>query len=68
MVFVLTGGVPSSAIDILPINMYVTGFSAEQFGTASVLAIVLAVIGLATSLLLTKLSGFNRMSSQQDGA
>ena len=68
VVFVLTGGVPSPSIDILPISMYVTGFSAEQFGTASVLAIVLAVIGLATSLLLTKLSGFNRMSSQQDGA
>ncbi|ARC56140.1 Inner membrane ABC transporter permease protein YcjO [Frondihabitans sp. 762G35] len=68
VVFVLTGGVPSSAINILPIDMYVTGFSAAQFGTASVLAIILAVIGLAISLVLTKFSGFNRMSSQQEGA
>ena len=67
VVFVLTGGVPSDAINILPISMYVTGFSAEQFGTASVLAIILAGIGLVVSLMLTKLSGFNRMSSQQEG-
>ncbi|WP_223692784.1 carbohydrate ABC transporter permease [Leifsonia poae] len=68
VVFILTGGVPSDSINILPINMYVTGFSAGQFGTASVLAIILAVIGLVVSLVLTKFSGFNRMSSQQEGA
>lgn len=68
VVFILTGGVPSDAINILPIDMYVTGFSAGQFGTASVLAVILAVIGLAASLVLTRLSGFTRMSSQQEGA
>lgn len=68
VVFVLTGGVPSSAINILPIDMYVTGFSATQFGVASVLAIILAFIGLALSLLLTRASGFSRMSSEQEGA
>jgi raffinose/stachyose/melibiose transport system permease protein len=68
VVFVLTGGVPSDAINILPIDMYVTGFSATQFGTASALAIILAVIGLAISLVLTKFSGFTRMTSQQEGA
>jgi raffinose/stachyose/melibiose transport system permease protein len=68
VVFILTGGVPSDAINILPINMYVTGFSASQFGTASVLAIILAVLGLVASFVLTKFSGFDRMSSQQEGA
>lgn len=68
VVFILTGGVPSDAINILPIDMYVTGFQAGQFGVASVLAIVLAVIGLAISLVLTKASGFTRMTSQQEGA
>jgi raffinose/stachyose/melibiose transport system permease protein len=47
--------------------MYVTGFSASQFGQASVMAIILAVIGLAIALLLTKLSGFAKMDSQQEG-
>lgn len=68
IVFVLTGGVPSDAINILPIDMYVTGFSASQFGTASVLAMILVVVGLALALLMTKLSGFTKMTSQQDGA
>lgn len=68
VVFILTGGVPSDSINILPMDMYVTGFSASQFGTASVLAIILAAIGLIVSLVLTRFSGFNRMSSQQEGA
>lgn len=68
VVFVLTGGVPGSAINILPVDMYVTGFSASQFGEASVLAMILVVIGLVLALTMTKLSGFTKMSSQQDGA
>ncbi|MDX6233944.1 MAG: raffinose/stachyose/melibiose transport system permease protein [Nocardioidaceae bacterium] len=67
VIFVLTGGVPSSGIRILPILMYVTGFSANQFGQASVMAMILVVIGLAIALLLTKLSGFTKMTSQQEG-
>jgi raffinose/stachyose/melibiose transport system permease protein len=67
VIFVLTGGVPSAGTRILPILMYVTGFSASQFGQASVMAIILAVIGLAIALLLTKLSGFAKMDSQQEG-
>lgn len=68
VVFVLTAGVPSAAINILPIDMYVTGFSASQFGDASVLAMILVVIGLLLALAMTRLSGFTRMNSQQEGA
>jgi raffinose/stachyose/melibiose transport system permease protein len=68
VIFVLTGGVPSSGIRILPIQMYVTGFSANQFGLASVMAMILVGIGIAFALLLTKLSGFAKMTSQQEGA
>ncbi|HXH35603.1 MAG TPA: sugar ABC transporter permease [Plantibacter sp.] len=67
VIFVLTGGVPSAGTRILPILMYVTGFSASQFGQASVMAIILAAIGLVIALLLTKLSGFAKMDSQQEG-
>jgi len=67
VVFVLTAGVPSQAINILPIAMFVTGFSAGQFGEASVIAIILVVIGLVLALGLTKLTGFSRMTSQQEG-
>lgn len=68
VVFVLTGGVPGSGINILPIAMYVTGFSASQFGDASVLAMILVVIGVILAVTMTRLSGFTKMSSQQDGA
>jgi raffinose/stachyose/melibiose transport system permease protein len=67
VIFVLTGGVPSSGIRILPIDMYVTGFSANQMGEASVMAMVLVVIGLLLALGLTKFSGFAKMTSQQEG-
>ncbi|MGZ0712617.1 carbohydrate ABC transporter permease (plasmid) [Coraliomargarita sp. W4R53] len=68
VIFVLTAGVPSSGLQILPIQMYVTGFSANRMGDASVLAVILAIFGLTIALLLTRLSGFAKMDSQQEGA
>jgi raffinose/stachyose/melibiose transport system permease protein len=68
VIFVLTGGVPGYGIRILPIDMYITGFSANDMGGASVMAMVLVVIGLMLALLLTRLTGFSKMNSQQEGA
>ncbi|GAB3597206.1 carbohydrate ABC transporter permease [Microbacterium tumbae] len=68
IVYVLTQGGPGYATRILPIDMYLTGFSAGDFGNASVLAVILVVIGLAIALALTRFSGFNRMTSEQEGA
>lgn len=48
--------------------MYLTGFSASDLGDASVLAVILVVIGLVIALALTRFSGFNRMTSEQEGA
>lgn len=67
IVYVLTQGGPGYATRLLPLDMYLTGFSASDLGGASVLAVILVIIGLLLALGLTKLSGFNRMSSQQDG-
>ncbi|MEU1970823.1 sugar ABC transporter permease [Microbacterium sp. NPDC019599] len=66
-IFVLSAGIPNAGVRILPILMFVTGFSAHQFGKASVIAMILVVIGLAIGVLITKLSGFDRMESQQEG-
>lgn len=68
IVYVLTQGGPGYATRILPIDMYLTGFSAADFGNASVLAVLLVVIGLIIALALTRFSGFNRMTSEQEGA
>jgi raffinose/stachyose/melibiose transport system permease protein len=47
--------------------MYLTGFQGTEMGKASTIATILAVLGLCLSLGLTKLSGFTRMQSQQEG-
>jgi raffinose/stachyose/melibiose transport system permease protein len=67
VVFVLTGGGPGDATRLLPLDMYLTGFAANDMGGASVLAVILVVAGLALAFVLTKFSGFARMSSEQEG-
>jgi raffinose/stachyose/melibiose transport system permease protein len=67
VVFVLTGGGPGDATRLLPLDMYLTGFAANDMGGASVLAVILVVAGLTLAFVLTKFSGFARMSSEQEG-
>jgi raffinose/stachyose/melibiose transport system permease protein len=68
LIFVLTQGGPGTATRVLALDMYLTGFRSYNMGVASVIAVVLAVVGVALALLLTRLSGSNRMSSQREGA
>lgn len=67
VVFVLTGGGPGYATRLLPLDMYLTGFSANDMGGASVLAAILVIAGLLLALGFTRFSGFSRMRSQQEG-
>jgi raffinose/stachyose/melibiose transport system permease protein len=67
VVFVLTGGGPGTATRLLPLDMYLTGFSANDMGGASVLAVILVVAGLGLAFVLTRFSGFARMRSEQEG-
>lgn len=69
LVFVLSGGTggPGTATRVLPLAMYITGFQAHDMGRASAIATLLVVFGLGLSLLTTRLSGFTKMDSQQEG-
>jgi len=67
LIFVMTAGGPGYSTRVLPLHMYLTGFRSAEMGKASVIATVLAVIGLVLSLLLTRWSGFSKMKSQQEG-
>lgn len=67
VVFVLTAGGPGNSTRLLPVDMYLTGFQANDMGDASVLAVILVVIGLALAFVLTRFSGFSRMRSEQEG-
>ncbi len=67
LIFVMTAGGPGYATRVLPLHMYLTGFRAADMGLASAIATFLAIFGLILALLLTKLSGFTKMQSQQEG-
>jgi xylobiose transport system permease protein len=66
-ILLLTGGGPGTATRIAPLYMYITGFSGFEFGYASAIAVVLLVLGAGLSLAVTRLTGFRKMSSQQEG-
>ncbi|MEV0122129.1 sugar ABC transporter permease [Streptomyces sp. NPDC050703] len=69
LIFVLSGGTggPGTATRVLPLAMYITGFQSHDMGRASAVATLLVVFGLGLSLFTTRLSGFTRMESQQEG-
>lgn len=67
VVLILTGGGPGTATRILPLDMYLTGFSSFQMGYASVLAVLLLAFGTAVSLLVVRATGFRKMTSQREG-
>ncbi len=67
-ILLLTGGGPGTATRIAPLYMYITGFTGFEFGYASAIAVVLLVLGAGLSLAVTQLTGFRKMSSQQEGS
>ncbi|MDR0283485.1 MAG: sugar ABC transporter permease [Propionibacteriaceae bacterium] len=65
--YVMTQGGPGVATRILPLDMYLTGFRSFEMGKASVIAVILVVVGLTLSITLNKFSGAQRMESQMEG-
>jgi raffinose/stachyose/melibiose transport system permease protein len=67
IIFVMTGGGPGTATRVLSLDMYDQLFPASEFGYASVLAVILGVVGIAIASVMVKVSGFGKMQSQQEG-
>jgi len=67
LIFVLTAGGPGDATNVLALEMYQTGFKANLMGPASVIAVILVLVGLALAQLLRRLGG-NATDSQLEGA
>ncbi|MDX6295094.1 MAG: raffinose/stachyose/melibiose transport system permease protein [Kribbellaceae bacterium] len=67
LIFVLTAGGPGDATRVLALDMYKRGFQANLMGPASVIAVMLVVLGLVLALLLRRLGG-STTASQQEGA
>ena len=66
LIFVLTAGGPGDSTRVLALLMYQQGFMSNQMGLASVIAVVIVVLGLLLALLLRKLGG-STTASQLEG-
>src|ERR1041384_7814538 len=66
LIFVLTAGGPGDSTRVLALDMYRRGFGANQMGPASVIAVILVLVGLAIALGLRRLGGDNE-ESQREG-
>jgi raffinose/stachyose/melibiose transport system permease protein len=57
LIYILTGGGPGDATRALALEMYAQGFQANLMGPASVIAVIIVLIGLGLALLLRRLGG-----------
>jgi raffinose/stachyose/melibiose transport system permease protein len=68
IIYIMTDGGPGYTTRVLSLDMYNVAFLQDQYGYASVLAVILGVIGIAVAVGLVRLTGFASMASQQEGA
>lgn len=68
LIYIMTGGGPGDATRVLPLDMYLRGFRAFDMGGASVVGVMIAVLGLLISYLLNMLTGNTKMESTLEGA
>ncbi|AEJ40107.1 hypothetical protein TPY_1927 [Sulfobacillus acidophilus TPY] len=68
LIYVMTNGGPGYSTTILPMYMYKSAFVDLEVGYGSVLAVVLAALGIVLSLIMLRTTGFSRMESQMEGA
>ena len=66
-VLLLTNGGPGNDTKVLPLHMYQQGFVAFDMGYASVLAVLLVVVGTVLSVVVVRSTGYHRMTSEREG-
>jgi raffinose/stachyose/melibiose transport system permease protein len=67
LIYILTLGGPGDTTRVLAMDMYNVGFMQTTFGYASVLAVILGLIGIVVAVGLVRITGFGEMQSRQDG-
>jgi raffinose/stachyose/melibiose transport system permease protein len=68
IIYIMTDGGPGFVTRVLSLDMYNAAFLQDQYGYASVLAVLLGVVGIAVAVGLVRFTGFATMTSQQEGA
>ncbi|GAA0279910.1 sugar ABC transporter permease [Cryptosporangium japonicum] len=66
-VLLLTNGGPGNDTKVLPLHMYQQGFIAFDMGYASVLAVLLVIVGTVLSVVVVRSTGYHRMTSDREG-
>ena len=66
-VLILTNGGPGTDTTITAFYMYEEAFRRYDFGMGSAIALVLVVVATAISLIMVKLSGYDKMRSTMEG-
>ena len=66
LIFVMTNGGPGDATRILPLDMYLRGFRSYDMGGASVVGVILVVVGLER-LLPAEPNDRQQLDGQPDG-
>ena len=67
LIWVLTQGGPGNATRILALDMYIRGFQANQMGAASVIGVILVVVGLVLTVVIQRIGGKDLRASQMEG-
>lgn len=67
IILILTRGGPSNGTAILPYYMYQQAFVSFDLGYGSVIAIVLVILSALVSLLMVRVTGYDKMDSAQEG-
>ena len=67
VVLLLTNGGPGTDTAILPFEMYQTAFVTYDYGYAAAIAAFLLLLATGASLLMVKLTGYDKMTSTQEG-
>jgi xylobiose transport system permease protein len=67
VVLLLTNGGPGTDTAILPFDMYQTAFVTYDYGYAAAIAAFLLLLATGASLLLVKLTGYDKMTSTLEG-
>ena len=68
IIYIMTNGGPGYTTRVLSLDMYYVAVQQNEYGYASVLAVILGVIGIGIAMSLVRFSGFTSMASQQAGA
>lgn len=67
LIYILTDGGPNNETNVLAVNMYNTAFNKSLIGYGSVLAVIIALLGIVLSIAMTRFTGFSKLESQSEG-